>query len=229
MDQQNMFSDGKNVTGDTWYVDNYILLKDYYDRTISRIAARCVRKGNIAIEEYPYYAYILDVLEEITETGDYIVEHPNLYPYVEKKIAGGMATLKKNLKEFDTELQNNASPDMIKQDKDELQKMKQALGELDKSKDPTVGAGMSMDEVVEKLLKEQDNASKPNPGTPRQNPQAANPRPMPQRPLQQAQRPNMPQASRTNVQNQAQQPSQPKDSAMVRPPFTQSPSGSEEK
>ena len=23
-----------------WYLDNYILLKDYYDRTISRIAAR---------------------------------------------------------------------------------------------------------------------------------------------------------------------------------------------
>lgn len=39
-------------TADLWYVDNYILLKDYYDRTISRIAARCVRKGNIAIEDY---------------------------------------------------------------------------------------------------------------------------------------------------------------------------------
>mgnify|MGYP001535374820 CR=1 FL=1 len=38
-------------TADLWYVDNYILLKDYYDRTISRIAARCVRKGNIAIED----------------------------------------------------------------------------------------------------------------------------------------------------------------------------------
>lgn len=37
-----------------WYLDNYILLKDYYDRTISRIAARCVRMGNIAMEEYPF-------------------------------------------------------------------------------------------------------------------------------------------------------------------------------
>ena len=58
--------------GDLWYVDNYILLKDYYDRTISRIAARCVRKGNIAIEEYPFFNYILDVLEEINETGENI-------------------------------------------------------------------------------------------------------------------------------------------------------------
>ena len=39
-----------------WYVDNYIVLLDYYDRTISRIAARCVRMGNIAIEEYPFYS-----------------------------------------------------------------------------------------------------------------------------------------------------------------------------
>ena len=46
-----------------WYVDNYIVLIDYYDRTISRIAARCVRKGNIALEEYKFYPYILDVLE----------------------------------------------------------------------------------------------------------------------------------------------------------------------
>ncbi len=152
MEQNNSFSSGKDSQGDFWYVDNYVLLKDYYDRTISRVAARCVRKGNIAMEEYPFYGYILDVLEEISETGDYIVEHPNLYPYVEKKIAGGINNLKKTLNEYKTELKNNASPDMIKQDKDELNKMKAALGVVDKSTDPTAGAGMSMDEVVEKLL-----------------------------------------------------------------------------
>ncbi len=41
-----------------WYLDNYLVLRDYYDRTISRIAARCVRMGNIAMEEYPFYGYI---------------------------------------------------------------------------------------------------------------------------------------------------------------------------
>ena len=84
MDQNKSFSSGQDSTGDTWYVDNYVLLKSYYDMTISRIAARCVRKGNIAMEEYPHYAYILYVLEEISETGEYIVAHPDLYPYVEK-------------------------------------------------------------------------------------------------------------------------------------------------
>ncbi len=174
MEQNKSFSSGKDSQGDFWYVDNYVLLKDYYDRTISRIAARCVRKGNIAMEEYPFYGYILDVLEEISETGDYIVAHPDLYPYVEKKIAGGINALKKNLNEYKTELQNNASPDMIKQDKDELKKMKEALGAIDKSVDPTVGAGMSMDEVVEKLLKEnqKQTPSQPQPQQP-QRPQQA--------------------------------------------------------
>ncbi|MBS4772923.1 MAG: hypothetical protein KHX55_01445 [Proteobacteria bacterium] len=152
MEQSHSFSSGKGRNDDLWYVDNYILLKDYYDRTISRVAARCVRKGNIAMEEYEHYGYILDLLEEISETGEYIVAHPQLYPYVEKKMAGGINALKKNLSEFKTELKNNASPDMIKQDKDELKKFKEALGAQDKSVDPTVGAGMSMDQVVEKLL-----------------------------------------------------------------------------
>ena len=87
-----------SVSKDTlWYLDNYILLKDYFDRTVSRIAARCVRKGNIAMEEYPFYGYILDVLEEISETGEYVLDHPELYPYIEKKIPGGVEAMKKNL------------------------------------------------------------------------------------------------------------------------------------
>lgn len=103
-------------TADLWYVDNYILLKDYYDRTISRIAARCVRKGNIAIEDYPFFGYILDVLEEISETGEYILQHRELYPYVERKIAGGLNGLKKTLIEYQNELKSNSTPDMIKED-----------------------------------------------------------------------------------------------------------------
>ena len=35
-----------------------------------------------------------------------------------------------------------------------LNKMKEALGEIDKSQDPTVGAGMNMDDLVNKLLEE---------------------------------------------------------------------------
>lgn len=143
-----------------WHLDNYILLKDYYDRTISRIAARCVRMGNIAMEEYPFYGYILDVLEEISDTGDYIIKHKELYPYVEKKIAGGVAELKKTLSEYQLELRNNSSPDMIKEDASEVEKMKEALGAISTvAEDPTVGAGMNMDQLMDKLMA-QDQAQK---------------------------------------------------------------------
>ncbi len=191
MEPNNSFKSGKDSQGDFWYVDNYILLKDYYDRTISRIAARCVRSGNIALEEYPFYGYVLDVLEEISETGDYIIEHPDLHPYVEKKIAGGVAALQKNLNEFKTELKNNASPEMIKQDKDELSKMKEALGAVDKSVDPTVGAGMSMDEVINKLMQEN------GPSQPQPQPRPAQPR----QPVSQPPQPAQPQLDKSPFNN----------------------------
>lgn len=173
-----------------WYLDNYILLKDYYDRTISRIAARCIRMGNIAMEEYKYYGYILDVLEEISETGDYILEHKELYPYVEKKIAGGMESFKKTLAEYQLELKNNSSPDMIKEDAHEVEKMKEVLGEIDKTVDPTVGAGMNMDQLMEKLMAQnnmaateamqQSNQPAPQPVPAAPNPQMQQARPQPQ-------------------------------------------------
>ena len=138
-----------------WYVDNYIVLIDYYDRTISRIAARCVRQGNIAIEEYKFYPYILDVLEEICETGNYILEHPEVHPYIEKKIAGGISALKKNLSLYQQELTNNQSPDMLKTDPNEAQKFNEIMmSNFDKSVDPTVGAGMNSDELMNKLMSE---------------------------------------------------------------------------
>lgn len=154
---------------DLWYVDNYLVLRDYYDRTISRIAARCVRMGNIAIEEYPFYSYILDVLEEICDTGNYILSRRELHPYVEKKIAGGIAALQKNLSIYQQELQNNSSPDMIKQDPQELSKMKDALGEFDKSFDPTAGAGMNIDDLMNKLLSENQQKEETT-AQPQQNP-----------------------------------------------------------
>ncbi len=137
-----------------WYVDNYIVLIDYYDRTISRIAARCVRMGNIAIEEYPFYPYILDVLEEICDTGSYILEHNELYPYVERKIAGGIDALRKNLALYQQELTNNQTPEMLQADPNEAKKMNEVMSNFSKSTDPTVGAGMNIDDLMTKLMAE---------------------------------------------------------------------------
>ncbi|MBQ9035187.1 MAG: hypothetical protein IJ099_04410 [Alphaproteobacteria bacterium] len=143
-----------------WYVDNYIVLIDYYDRTISRIAARCVRQGNIALEEYKFYPYVLDVLEEICDTGNYIMEHKELYPYVEKRIAGGVDALRKNLAIYQEELTNNQSPEMLRTDPNESKKLAEAMSNFDKAVDPTVGAGMNIDDLMNKLMAE-NNISKP--------------------------------------------------------------------
>lgn len=137
-----------------WYVNNYIVLIDYYDRTVSRIAARCVRMGNIALEEYKFYPYILDVLEEICDTGNYILEHHELYPYVEKRIAGGIQALKKNLTLYQQELTNNQSPEMLRADPNEAKKLNEVMSNFDKAVDPTVGAGMNIDELMNKLMAE---------------------------------------------------------------------------
>lgn len=211
MDEQQTPGNAVQVSKETlWYLDNYILLKDYLDRTISRIAARCIRQNNIAMEEYPFYGYILDVLEEISETGDFILAHKELYPLVEKKIQGGMNAFRKNLGEYKQELRNNSTPEMIKQDTNqELEQMKEALGMVDKSEDPTVGAGMSMDEVIEKLMNKQNLEADPDSSlaqtqaarqqqqvnASRPQPQAGAPRPAPQPQVQSA--PQNPAAQQT--------------------------------
>lgn len=139
---------------DLWLIDNYIVLIDYYDRTISRIAARCVRQGNIALEEYKFYPYVLDVLEEICDTGEAIMNNKALYPYVERRIAGGVEALQNNLAIFQSELTNNQSPDMLKTDPNETQKLNEAMSNFDKAVDPTAGAGMNIDELMQKLMAE---------------------------------------------------------------------------
>lgn len=140
-----------------WYIDNYVLIRDYYDRTVSRIAARCIRQGNIAVEDYPFYPYIIDVLDELCETGDYIIEHKELHPYVEKKIKGGVQALEKNLSLYKQELERNASVEMAAEKDTDLSAAKEAFGGFtDQADDPTHGAGQSIDDVVAKLMAEQE-------------------------------------------------------------------------
>ena len=129
-----------------WYIDNYVLIRDYYDRTVSRIAARCIRKGNIAVEDYPFYSYIIDILDELCEIGDYIIEHKELHPYVEKKIKGGVEALADNLSLYKQELTNNASAEMnVKKDSD-LSAVKDAFsGFTNQANNPLGDAGQSID------------------------------------------------------------------------------------
>ena len=161
MSEENNINEENNVIKVTkealWYIDNYVLIRDYYDRTVSRIAARCIRKGNMAVEDYPFYPYIIDVLDELCETGDYIISNKDLHPYIEKKIKGGVVALKENLRLYKEELEKNSTVDMsAKQDAD-LSVVKDAFsGFINQSNAPTNGAGQSIDDVVAKLMSEQN-------------------------------------------------------------------------
>ena len=141
-----------------WYIDNYILIRDYYDRTVSRIAARCIRKGNIAIEDYPFFPYIVDVLEELCETGDYIIEHKELHPYVEKKIKGGIQSLKDNLSLYKEEYEKNSTVEMNAKKDANLSEAKDAFSGFTNQaeKDNILSGGQSIDDVVAKLVAEQE-------------------------------------------------------------------------
>lgn len=159
-------SDNISVTKESlWYIDNYVLIRDYYDRTVSRIAARCIRKGNIAVEDYPFFPYIIDVLEELCETGDYIIEHKELHPYVEKKVKGGISALKDNLSLYKQELERNASVEMNAEKEADLSAAKDAFsGFTDQASDPIKGAGQSMDDVIAKLVAEQEQLTEKKDG-----------------------------------------------------------------
>jgi len=141
-----------------WYIDNYILIRDYYDRTVSRIAARCIRKGNIAIEDYPFFPYIIDVLEELCETGDYIIEHKELHPYVEKKIKGGIQALKDNLSLYKEEYEKNSTVEMNLKKDANLSEAKDAFGGFTNQaeNESILSGGQSIDDVVAKLMAEQE-------------------------------------------------------------------------
>lgn len=151
-------TDNIQVTRESlWYIDNYVLIRDYYDRTVSRIAARCIRKGNIAIEDYPFYSYIIDVLDELCETGDYIIARKELHPYVEKKIKGGVQALADNLKLYKKELESNQSVEMKAKKDADLSVAKDIFGNFqNKASDPLNGSGASVDDVVAKLVAQQN-------------------------------------------------------------------------
>ncbi len=133
-----------------WYLDNFILLKDYYDRTISRISARCVRLGGLSLEQYPHFGYVLDLLDEICTSGDYVLDHPELHPYAEKKIKGGLVQLRKDLKDFRVDLEANATPDMLQED-DDMDAVVKKLGALAKEGD---GSEDGVDDLMNRLMQE---------------------------------------------------------------------------
>ena len=78
--------------------------------------------------------------------------------------------MRKNLAIYQEELTNNQSPDMLRSDPNEVQKMNEVMSNFDKSVDPTSGAGMNIDDLMNKLMAE-NNINPDSGNTDDSNPQ----------------------------------------------------------
>lgn len=112
-----------------WNFDHFMRLKNYYDQTISRTSARCVHLGGLELSQYPYFGYILDLLDEILTFGMEILTPPYAQ-IVRERYKGGEAALKKILREFKNEFDSNAPPEMLADEGDSVDDVKNKLGSL---------------------------------------------------------------------------------------------------
>ncbi|MGN0905420.1 MAG: hypothetical protein ACI4PW_09730 [Alphaproteobacteria bacterium] len=124
---------GTNMFGLTadqlWNFDHFMRLKDYYDQTISRTSARCVHLGGLELSQYPYFGYILDLLDEILTFGGELLGNPVYRPIIQARYKGGEPALRKVLAEFKKEFEDNAPPEMLP-DEDSIEEIKNQLGAL---------------------------------------------------------------------------------------------------
>ncbi len=104
-------------------------LKTYYDQTISRTSARCVHLGGLELSQYPYFGYILDLLDEILTFGMEILTPPYA-KIIQERYKGGEPALKKILREFKNEFDSNAPPEMLADEGDSVDDVKNKLGSL---------------------------------------------------------------------------------------------------
>lgn len=111
-----------------WNFDHFMRLKTYYDQTISRTSARCVHLGGLELSQYPYFGYILDLLDEILTFGMEIITPPYA-KIVRERYKGGEAALKKILMEYKAEFDSNAPPEMLEEE-ESMDDIKNRLGSL---------------------------------------------------------------------------------------------------
>ena len=143
-----------------WNFDHFMRLKTYYDQTISRTSARCVHLGGLELSQYPYFGYILDLLDEILTFGMEILTPPYA-AIVRDRFKGGDPALRKLLAEFKKEFEENAPPEMLSEEEESLDEVKDRLGSLADNSEPEGDIGPAPDGFVapdEQAAQPADNA-----------------------------------------------------------------------
>ena len=117
------------TTEQLWNFDHFVRLKDYYDQTISRTSARCVHLGGLELTQYPYFGYILDLLDEILTFGGELLGDAVYAGIIRDRYKGGEPAMRKHLAQFKKDFEDNAPPEMLDDD-DSMDDIKNRLGDL---------------------------------------------------------------------------------------------------
>ncbi|MCP4394693.1 MAG: hypothetical protein GY804_10575 [Alphaproteobacteria bacterium] len=93
-----------------WEFNYFLELCSYYDRTMSRIAARCVQQG-IKMEQYSHVSYAFDVLEEMVSVGRSILKNTESAEIIESVISGGVSGFEKMITHYAEEFSSVTGED----------------------------------------------------------------------------------------------------------------------
>ena len=160
-------AESKPAEDKPWAYENFKRLIAYYDATISRTSARCVRLGGISLNEYPYYEYILDVMKEIIDTAKELEKIPNIQNLIAGDFPGGIAGFTKLVDGLRTDFMTNAPPEMAEKEVN-LENVKSNLGGM-VADVPEGRIGPAADGF---LTTEDLIGAQPQPGGPAPNPDA---------------------------------------------------------
>lgn len=143
-----------------WQFNYFLELCSYYDRTMARVAARCVRK-QIKMEQYEYIKYAFDVLGEMVELGQKIAKNPESRKICDRVIDGGVDAFNKMIKYYAEELSNvSGEEEVLEADMlnvDGRQAFVESLGFVDRvSEDGVADASAEEKKAIKDMAKEDE-------------------------------------------------------------------------
>ncbi len=117
-----------------WEMANFMRQKNLYEEATNWISARCVRLGNMDKTEYPYYGFVVDLMNELKENIQNLLENQLLEEVIDAEVPGGREGMQNLLKALEKELED--LPENLKpvEEKNEVDP-RQVLGEMDTSQE----------------------------------------------------------------------------------------------
>ncbi len=117
-----------------WEIANFMRQKNLYEEATNWISAHCVRLNNMDKTEYPYYGFVVDLMNELKENIQNLLENQLLEEVIDTEVPGGREGMENLLEALEKELED--LPENLKpaQEQNEVDPRK-ILGEMDTSQE----------------------------------------------------------------------------------------------